>query len=164
MQAWRPLPKQPIDRRGRGCQLTSRYQIVRAAELDALTAFRDLIDRACREHPAVDQQTCYDLKLAVEEACTNVITHGYAGMNPGSVMLALEFDQEQVLVTLTDFGHPFEPYEPAAPDVEATLEAGLSHGFGLYFIYRTMDRIGYETAEDGNHLTFVKRLPTHQKE
>jgi anti-sigma regulatory factor (Ser/Thr protein kinase) len=137
--------------------------MARAAELEALTAFRDLIDRACGERPAVDRQTCYDLKLAVEEACTNVITHGYAGMNPGSIVLALEFDREQVRVTLTDFGHPFEPCEPATPDVEASLGDGLSHGFGLYFIYQTMDHIGYETAEDGNHLRFVKRLPASRR-
>lgn len=143
--------------------MTSRYQIARAAELEALTAFRGLIDRACGEHPDVDSQTCYDLKLAVEEACTNVIFHGYAGMNPGSIVLALEFDPGQVLVTLTDFGHPFEPYEPAAPDVEASLVDGLTHGFGLYVIYQTMDHIAYETAQDGNHLTFLKRLPASQE-
>lgn len=133
--------------------------MTRAAELEALVDFRDLIEKACREQPAVDPQTRYDLKLAVEEACTNVVTHGYAGMNPGSIILSLAFDPEQVLVTLTDFGHPFEPYEPAAPDVEAALEDGLTHGFGLYLIYQTMDQIDYETTEDGNHLTFVKRLP-----
>jgi anti-sigma regulatory factor (Ser/Thr protein kinase) len=147
-----------------GYELASRYQVTRAAELQALSDFRDLIDWACGEHRAVDEQTCYDLKLAVEEACTNVITHGYADMNPGSIILALEFGQEQVLVTLTDFGHPFEPYQPSAPDVEESLEHGLTHGFGLYFICQTMDRVGYETAEDGNHLTFVKRLPTNRKE
>lgn len=140
--------------------MTSTVQMTRAAELEALIDFRDLIDRACSEHLAIDQRTRYDLKLAVEEACANVITHGYADMNPGSIILRLEFDPEQVLVTLTDFGHPFEPYEPDAPDVEASLEDGLTHGFGLYFIYRTMDHIDYTTAVDGNHLTFVKRLPT----
>jgi serine/threonine-protein kinase RsbW len=139
--------------------LTSRYQIARAAELEALADFRALIERVCGERPVIDKQACYDLKLAVEEACTNVIVHGYAGMNPGSIVLALELGLEQVRVTLTDFGHPFEPYEPAAPDVVAGLDEGLSHGFGLYFIYQTMDQIGYETAEDGNHLTFVKLLP-----
>jgi anti-sigma regulatory factor (Ser/Thr protein kinase) len=144
--------------------LAGRYQMTRAAELEALASFRDLIDRACAEHAAVDEQTCYDLKLAVEEACTNVITHGYAGMNPGSIMLVLEFDRAQVRVILTDFGRPFEPYEPAAPDVEASLEYGLSHGFGLYFIYQTMNHIEYETTQDGNHLTFVKQLPTGRKE
>lgn len=134
--------------------------MTRAAELGVLTEFRELIDRACTDQPNVDQQARYDLKLAVVEACQNVITHGYAGMNPGSIMLELAFDHEQVLVTLTDFGHPFEPYEPEAPDVEASLEDGLSHGFGLYLIYQTMDQIGYETGEDGNRLTFIKRLST----
>ncbi len=138
--------------------------MTRAAELEALAGFRDLIDRACEEHAAVGEQTCYDLKLAVEEACTNVITHGYAGMNPGSIILVLEFDRGQVRVILTDFGRPFEPYEPAAPDVEASLEDGLSHGFGLYFIYQTMNHIEYETTQDGNHLTFVKQLATNRKE
>jgi anti-sigma regulatory factor (Ser/Thr protein kinase) len=113
--------------------LTNRYQLARAAELETLTAFRDLIDRACGEHATIGPQAAYDLKLAVEEACSNV--------------------------TLTDFGHPFEPYEPGVPDVEADLKDGLSHGFGLYFIHQTMDQIAYQTAEDGNHLTFVKWLP-----
>lgn len=139
--------------------MTSRYTITRAAELEALVAFRALIDKACRDHPAVGDQACYELKLAVEEASSNVINHGYADMNPGSLILALEFSSEQVVVTLTDFGHPFEPCEPAAPDLEAGLQDGLTQGFGLYFIYQTMDRIDYETAEDGNHLRFTKQLP-----
>jgi serine/threonine-protein kinase RsbW len=136
--------------------------MAQAAELTALTTFRDLIDRACGEQPSIDQNTCYDLKLAVEEACTNVVTHGYAGMNPGSVILSLEFESGQIRVIVTDFGHAFEPYDPDPPDVEASLEEDLSHGFGLYFIYQTMNEIRYESGEDGNHLTFTKRLPPRQ--
>jgi serine/threonine-protein kinase RsbW len=143
--------------------LTERYQIAQAAEWTAIRAFRGLIDRACREQPGVGPETCYDLKLAVDEACTNVVTHGYAGMNPGSLVLSLEFEPGQIRVALTDFGHPFEPYDPGAPDLEASLEEGLSHGFGLHFIYQTMDEIRYESGEDGNHLTFVKRLPSRQE-
>ena len=124
-----------------------------------IIAFRGLIDRACREQPGIDPDTCYDLKLAVEEACTNVVTHGYAGINPGSIVLCLELEPQQIRITLTDFGHAFEPYDPGLPDLEASLDKGLSHGFGLHLIYQTMDEIHYETGEDGNHLTFVKRLP-----
>jgi serine/threonine-protein kinase RsbW len=140
--------------------LRSTHQITRAAELESLVTFRELIEIACTQHPAVDEQTCYDLKLAVEEACTNIITHGYAGMNPGSIILVLELDPSRAVVTLTDFGHPFEPYEPPAPDLQVRLEEGITGGFGLFLIYQTMDRISYQTAEDGNHLTFVKKLHT----
>lgn len=143
--------------------MIERYQTAQAAELTALVAFRGLIDRVCREQPTVDSETCYDLKLAVEEACTNVVTHGYAGMNPGSVVLSLELDPGQIRVTMTDFGHPFEPYDPGAPDLEASLEDELPRGFGLHLIYQLMDEIRYECGEDGNHLTFIKRLPLGQK-
>ncbi len=100
----------------------------------------------------------YDLQLAVDEACTNIITHGYAGMNPGSVILALELFSDQVVVTLTDFGHPFEPSEPPPPDPEARLEDFPTEGLGLFFIYQTMDEIFYESTEDGNCLTFIKKI------
>lgn len=133
-------------------------QITRSAELESLAAFRDLIDVACARRPDVEAQTVYDLKLAVDEACTNVITHGYAGMNPGSIILSIEVGPERVELTLTDFGHPFEPSEPPAPDVEAGLDDRPMGGFGLYFIYQTMDEISYETLHDSNRLTFVKRL------
>jgi anti-sigma regulatory factor (Ser/Thr protein kinase) len=133
------------------------YHISRAADLTALGAFRDLIGEACAEHN-IDQETCYDLKLAVDEACTIILTHGYVGMNPGSVELSLGFQPRQVVVTVTDFGNPFEPCEPPPPDL--TAEAGDDAGecFGMFFIYQAMDEIHYEAAADGNHLTFIKLL------
>lgn len=143
-----------------GGNLRNRRQITRSAELESLPVFREFIEKACQEQAEVDDHVCYDLKLAVDEACTNIITHGYAGMNPGSIILKLEMEPNKVVVTLTDFGHPFEPSEASAPDVKAGLEDRPMGGFGLFFIYQTMDEINYETTEDGNHLTFVRRLPT----
>ncbi len=140
--------------------MKTQYQITRSAELEALFVFRDFIEKACKQHQSVDDKICYDLKLAVDEACTNIITHGYAGMNPGSIILSLEMDSNKAVVTITDFGHPFEPSEASAPDVEAGLEDRPMGGFGLFFIYQTMDEINYETTEDGNRLTFIKQLST----
>ncbi len=140
--------------------MKNQHQMTRSAEMESLSVFRDFIEKACKQHQSVDDQICYDLKLAVDEACTNIITHGYAGMNPGSIILSLEMAPNKVVVTITDFGHPFEPSEASAPDVEAGLEDLPMGGFGLFFIYQTMDEINYETTEDGNHLTFIKQLST----
>lgn len=62
-------------------------------------------------------------------------------------------------VTLTDFGHPFEPYDPGLPDPQTLLEDRAPGGFGLHFIHQTMDDVAHRTDEEGNHLTLVKRLP-----
>ncbi len=140
--------------------MKNQHQITCSAELESLSVFRDFIEKACKQHQIVDDQICYDLKLAVDEACTNIITHGYAGMNPGSIILSLEMEPNKAVVTITDFGHPFEPSKASAPDVEAGLEDLPMGGFGLFFIYQTMDEINYETTEDGNRLTFIKQLST----
>jgi len=143
--------------------LGKKYQITCAAELESLATFRKFIDATCARYPAVDAQTCYDLKLAVDEACTNVIQHGYAGMNPGSIILVLEVDEAQFEVAITDFGHPFEPSEAPMPDVQAGLEDRPTGGFGLFFIYQAMDQVDYATSEAGNTLYFVKRLPVEAR-
>ncbi len=134
-----------------------KLRLARAAEMPTLAAFRDLIDKACAR-AGIDSATCYELKLAADEAATNVITHGYAGMNPGSIILDVETAPEQVVMTLTDFGHCFEPAEPPKLDVQALLQDPTSGGFGLFFIYQTMDEVAYHTTEDGNCLVLVKRL------
>lgn len=134
-----------------------RRRMTRAAELSVLAEFREFIEKNCAELQ-VDDDTCYDLKLAVDEACTNIIQHGYAGMNPGSIMLELRATPDEVKVRITDFGHPFEPSSAPVPDIEAPLEERSLGGFGLFFIYQTMDKVDYRTGEEGNCLILTKRL------
>jgi serine/threonine-protein kinase RsbW len=141
-----------------GERVGEKFQISLAAELESLAKFREFIKSICQRYPHISAEHCYDLQLAVDEACTNIIQHGYAGMNPGSMILALEVSAHQVNITLTDFGHPFEPSEPARPDIQAGLEDRVVGGFGLFFIYQTMDEVDYETTEAGNRLKFVKLL------
>ena len=134
------------------------YKMARAAELAALPTFRDFLDSVCNEH-GISSEFRYDLKLAIDEACTNIITHGYAEMNPGSIILEVQFQPSQILLHITDFGLAFEPVETAAPDVNALLEDRATGGFGLYFIYQTMDEVDYRTSVDCNTLTLVKKQP-----
>jgi anti-sigma regulatory factor (Ser/Thr protein kinase) len=133
-------------------------QICLSAELESLARFRDFIEASTRDYPGIDEHITYDLKLAVDEACTNIITHGYAGMNPGSIILNLRVSQDEVVIMITDFGHQFEPSEAPAPDVKAALDDRPTGGFGLYFIYQAMDGVAYETTEAGNILTLTKKL------
>ena len=137
--------------------MSKQYEISRAAQLKALPEFRHFIDHFCAAEE-VDADTAFALKLAVDEAATNVITHGYEGLNPGSLILTLQRLGRQVKVTLTDFGHQFEPVASPRPDVEVALEEQQLGGFGLYFIYETMDRVDYRITEAGNVLTFTKYL------
>lgn len=135
--------------------MSQRYQITRAAQLDSLSLFREFISDCCGRH-GVPDGTVFDLRLAVDEACTNIIEHGYKGMDPGSIIVSFRIESDRILVQITDFGHIFEPADAPKPDVEAALEDRPLGGMGLFLIYQTMDNIDYQSSEDGNTLTFTK--------
>jgi len=137
--------------------MSQRYQITRAAELEQLSVFRDFISDCCGRHQ-VPNETVFDLKLAVDEACTNVITHGYKDMDPGSIILSFRIEPDRILVQITDFGHIFEPASAPKPDLDAALDDRELGGMGLFLIYQTMDNIDYQSSEDGNTLTFTKYI------
>jgi serine/threonine-protein kinase RsbW len=133
-----------------------KLQIALPAETESLLSIRRFVEDACAQ-AGLDDSTSYDIKLAVDEACMNIVEHGYAGMDPGSILVSLQYGGQKLVVRITDFGHPFEPSEPPVPDLEEKL-AGEAGGFGLYFIYRSVDSVNYQATQSGNTLTLVKDL------
>ncbi len=137
--------------------MTQKFKLTRAAELESLPVFRDYIQSVC-DRLGINKEICFGLQLSVDEACTNVIEHGYAGMEAGSIILEMEVQPAKVIMTLTDFGHPFEPSDAPTPDINAPIEERDGSGFGLYFIYSMMDQVDYQSDEDGNRLILTKNL------
>jgi serine/threonine-protein kinase RsbW len=134
------------------------FRITRAAYSQSLDDFRAFIRERCANLPGVNADILYDLQLAVDEACTNIITHGYVDMDPGSIILDLEIEPDKITLALTDFGHSFEPDNAPVPDIEAGLAERNSGGFGIFFIRQSVDRLEYRVTEDGNTMTLTKYL------
>jgi serine/threonine-protein kinase RsbW len=138
--------------------MTTTHRITRAAYLESLNDFREFIKENCAGLPGVTDEILYDIQLAVDEACTNIISHGYADLDPGSIILDLETTPDTLTITLTDFGHSFEPSSAPVPDVDAPIEERELGGFGLFFIQQSVDEMDYRVTEDGNKMILTKNL------
>jgi len=66
------------------------------------------IGQACHRYH-IPKQTRLDLQLAVEEACVNIIEHGYADLQPGMIEIDFQREEDRIFVAITDFGHEFDP-------------------------------------------------------
>lgn len=141
--------------------MPQKFQITRAAELESLQEIRAFITDCCRSFN-IPGDIVLELKLAVDEACSNIITHGYRGMDPGSLILVFWIEVDRILVQITDFGHAFEPVETPQPDLEAALDDAELGGLGLFLIYQTMDNIEYQASMAGNTLTFAKSFKSKE--
>ena len=125
------------------------------ARLEDLAAVGSFIEKAIR--PAgLNETTAYAIQLAVDEACSNIIEHAYQNQG-GKILCTCEVNPEAVTIILQDWGKPFTPTQINPPDYRKTATRNNFRGLGLFFIYRMMDEVKFETPpEGGNILTMVK--------
>jgi serine/threonine-protein kinase RsbW len=82
---------------------------------------------------SVDEQTLADIKLAVTEACTNVVIHAYESDEPGSLEVDATIDDGRLMVIIRDSGRGIVP-RPDSPGLGlglpliATLAESLELG------------------------------------
>jgi len=120
---------------------------------------RDFVERACRQAGG-NERICYDLKLAVDEACSNIVDHGYAGREPGTIGVAFKAEAERFVVTITDHGRAFAPSSAPTPDLTSDWRERRTGELGWHLIRQMVDEINYESdSGGGNRLTLAKRVP-----
>ena len=71
-----------------------------------------------------------DMRLAVTEACTNVVRHAYADGDPGPVEILIRPEGATLLVVVSDQGCGLGPSPNSrGPGLGLPLIAALSHSF-----------------------------------
>lgn len=93
---------------------------------------------------------------AVGEAFNNVVLHGYADQEVGTIELRIQTRRGRIQIELRDWGASFDPGAVPAPQLDELPESGL----GLYIMQSFMD-IAYRPGRP-NILTMVKRLEDSQ--
>jgi serine/threonine-protein kinase RsbW len=96
-------------------------------------------------------------QLAVDEACTNIIEHGYEGEGLGEISLTCDIQPRQLAITIRDHAKRFDSSAVRTPDLKVPLEEMRVGGLGLYFIRNVMDAVEFDYVDGGNRLVLVKR-------
>ena len=124
---------------------------------DSLASIGQFV-RAQALQSGLDEKAVYQVEMAIDEACSNIIEHAYGAESDGEISLTCRNSAEGLTVILRDTGKPFDPKAVDMPDLTADLEERESHGLGLFFIYEWMDQVHYDYQPGvGNILTMFKR-------
>jgi serine/threonine-protein kinase RsbW len=99
-------------------------------------------------------------ELAIDEAITNIVEHGY-GVDGGdkAIDIVVNDQPDRLEITIIDNGPPFNPLRVENPDPLASLDERAENGggWGIFFIKKLMDDVQYRFAGDRNHLIMVKQ-------
>ena len=92
--------------------------------------------------------------LAVDEAASNVMRHGYGVGNEGQLLLTIAVDGSDVVFLLRDYADPFDA---EAQEIPANGELRVG-GYGRLLISEIMDSVRYCEVTAGNLLEMRRRL------
>jgi len=104
--------------------------------------------------PAAD----YLANLAIEELVTNCVKYGYDDTNEHIIEIELSLSPAELVLTVTDDGHPFNPLELPEPDTKLPVECRVVGGLGIHLLRKMSDRMEYVRADGRNRLTIHKSL------
>lgn len=130
-----------------------RYRLEGVQDLAGIRSFvEEAALAACGDSEAVG-----DLVLAVNEAVTNIVMHGYAN-EPGELLLEIRCTGGEVEVCLEDQAPVFDPTTAEQPDVSLPLQQRPAGGAGILMMRAYTDEIRHDvTAAGCNRLTLIKR-------
>lgn len=96
-----------------------------------------------------------DVVLAVDEACQNIIRHGYGGAD-GDIIVQIARDGAFLVVRLIDFAPPADLAKIAPRPLDEVRPGGL----GTHFMRSVMDEVAFLPAPPGtgNLLQMIKRI------
>jgi serine/threonine-protein kinase RsbW len=121
--------------------------------LRTVSAACKLVMPHARVRGSYQSELTHHLVSAVSEAYNNIVLHGYAGREPGSIEVHFESCREWMRIMIKDTGISFDPSQAIPPDLDSLPESGL----GVFIMRSLVDEMTYEAGET-NVLTLLKRL------
>lgn len=135
-------------------------KITLPAESKNLTKIRDFVVKYGRKMGLLPKQVS-EVKLAVDEACSNVIRHAYGGRG-GDVRIEMTKRESSVETRVIDQGVEFDWDSVLEPDLYRYVETRRKGGLGIWLIKKLIDEVQYSRVDGTNILTmtmYFQELP-----
>ena len=100
----------------------------------------------------LNAETSHNLKVALDEILTNVISYAYADGGEHSILTRFSLEQGKLTIEVEDDGRPFNPLNAPEPDTKQLLGERSIGGLGIHFVRKLIDELEYRRQNDRNIL------------
>jgi len=132
-----------------------KEEIVIPAQMHYLKDVREFIEQIGHRYRFSDKIT-NSFKLVVDEACTNIIRHGYRDIKNGKITVRAIIRRMSLTMVIIDQGRSFDPRQVKDPDLDKYVRIGKKGGLGIFMMRKLMDDIKYNVTAYGNELRLTK--------
>ena len=126
-------------------------------ELEQLTRLYAFLDRQAGVYK-LEELLSMQIKLALEEAVTNVILYAYPDKKDQDIRIDMSCENKRLTIVITDTGIAFNPLERQEPDLTLSLEERPIGGLGIFLVKQLMTEVTYSHSDGKNTLTMTKDI------
>ncbi len=127
----------------------------RISELDKL---RELLEETVVEQWGISPAVGMSVNLALEEAFANIVQYAFDDQEPHEIDLLFQLKDKQLVITIRDDGHAFDPTKKDAPDTSLPAGERPIGGLGIFLVKKIMDEVTYNRIDNINQLTLTKKI------
>ena len=122
-------------------------------ELEQLTRLYAFLDRQAGVYK-LEELLSMQIKLALEEAVTNVILYAYPDKKDQDIRIDMSCENKRLTIVIT----AFNPLERQEPDLTLSLEERPIGGLGIFLVKQLMTEVTYSHSDGKNILTMTKDI------
>ncbi|MDK2124079.1 ATP-binding protein [Parachitinimonas caeni] len=126
-------------------------------QLTAIAALAQDIER-WGDETGLSAKLVFELNLMLDELITNIIEHGYAEVDKGTIEVSAENDAGLIVLVVRDNAAPFNLLDLSEPDLESDIEEREIGGLGVHFVRLLADSVQYRREADANIVTIRKSV------
>ncbi|KAA3615017.1 MAG: HAMP domain-containing protein [Calditrichaeota bacterium] len=132
-----------------------KEEITIPAQMSYLLQVRNFIEHIGKRYK-YSEKMVNSFKLVIDEACTNIIRHGYRDIKNGEIQLKAIMRRLSLTIVVVDQGTSYDPRQANTPDLAKYVDIGKKGGLGILMMRKLMDDIQYVVTEKGNEFRLTK--------
>ncbi|MGD9898883.1 MAG: SpoIIE family protein phosphatase [Calditrichaceae bacterium] len=133
-----------------------KEEITIPAQMSYLVQIRDFVEHIGKKY-RYDEKLVNSFKLVIDEACTNVIRHGYRDIKNGEITVKAIARRLSLTIVIIDQGRTYDPRQANTPDLAKYVDIGKKGGLGIMMMRKLMDDLQYAVTERGNEFRLTKK-------
>jgi len=132
-----------------------KEEITIPAQMSYLIQVRDFVEHIGKRHK-FDDKIVNSFKLVIDEACTNIVRHGYRDIKNGEITIKAVIRRLSLTIIIVDQGQSYDPRQANTPDLAKYVDIGKRGGLGILMMRKLMDDLHYSVTERGNEFRLTK--------
>ena len=156
MMPWNALSKMSKSNRSEALTTNNTYSLSVKASTGQIATVRNFVAQHALSF-GFSEHEVENIRLAVDEAFTNIIKHAYNYDSSRPVYIKLQFIGNMFSISLYDHGEPFDTSNYSIPNVQEQIKAKKRGGVGVYLIKQLMDSVNYNRNQGVNEIRMIKK-------